>query len=412
MKTSATFARLMVCTFILMAGNYAYSMVYHVEIKDLDSKQPLSPAVAVIHHGGYKLFEVGQPATPGLEAVAEEGNPEILISEANAAPEVMKTYLGGPGATFDGFKFFIEAEPGDLLSIAAMLGRTNDEFIGLSAMALPNGGAPIEIQMEAYDAGTEPNTGMIADLGFYGNPGAGATENGVVQVIHQYTIVDDPDVGAIEFNWPPSAMLTITPMPNAIPYQFKMTSMTDGQPISPSAVTVHDPAFHVFMEGQPASPGIELLAESGSSKTLIGEMTPMPGVYQSTAIGDGGGPEQMGVIYGEPGARVTIISMFGRTNDIFTGVMDLPLPSPGGMVSMDTTTWDAGTEINTGMMADIPFYGGDGSPAENGVIAEIHDYTIIDDPDGQLNFHWPPSATLMLTPWTGQSSVKTWDVYK
>lgn len=411
MKASGHFARLMVIL-AMLAGHFSYAMVYHVEIKDLDPLQPLTPPVAIVHDSGYEIFAVGEASTPGLEAVAEEGNPEILVEEASADPHVKSVVVGGAGGNFFGAKFYVIGEPGDLLSIASMFARTNDNFIGLSSMPLPSSNDPVVMQFEAYDAGTEVNTGLASDVPFYGGH-EGPDEGGVVQVANQYAIVDDPDMGVIEFNWPPSAMITITPMPDAIAYHIKMTNESEGQALSPSSVILHDSSVEVFTEGEAANDGVELLAESGSSKTIINEITSWDGVYQATSIGTGGGMEQMGVAYGVPGEKVTIISMFVRTNDIFTGVKSMTLPPNGETMTVETTTWDAGTEVNTGLTADVPFYGGLEGSEENGVVSVISDYAIMDDPDeGIVEFHWPPSAKLEITGMGATSNVNDWNMYQ
>lgn len=389
----------------------ANAMVYHVEIKDLDPGQPITPPVVAIHKAGYQMFEVGAQASAGLEALAEDGLTDMLVNEAQSHADVMNVKVGGSGPTFGSFKFLVEGEPGDYISIASMFARTNDNFIGTSAQPLPPAGQPMEIDSQVYDAGTEMNTGLIAHIPAYDNVMVGPEENGTISVINDYVIMDDPNDGQVEFEWPPAAKIIITPMPNAINYDIHMVSQSEGQPISPSLVAVHDDRAQIFEPGTQASAGLEELAESGSSSTLINELTPLTGVWIAQRAGDGPGGEQRITITAEPGQLITMISMFGRTNDVFTGITNQELPSLGSMLTLDGLAYDAGTETNTGLMAHIPFYGNSGGPTEGGMISEINVYTIVDDPEGELVFNWPPATQVTIEPRDPQSDVQNWALY-
>ena len=174
----------------------------------LATGQPFSPPVCAIHDAGYSLFMPGAMASPGLETVAREGNPTMLAAEAMASASVSQVIVG-TGPFFDMQTIEFDAMPGELFSTAWMLGRTNDLFTGLYDIMLPLAGTTLEYTTTVWDSGTEVNSGLIADLGFYGHPNMGTDEDEPITAIDMYVIHDDPDYGMLTWDFPPSAHVTI-----------------------------------------------------------------------------------------------------------------------------------------------------------------------------------------------------------
>lgn len=134
----------------------------------------ISPGVFTVHYGtGKPLFVVGKSAAKtGLEAQAEDGNPEMLIATVRHHPGVMSqgifnTPVGamapgpvGPGAAFE---FEVMAAPGAHLFLTFMFGQSNDLFFGnRNAISLfdANGrpfSGDVAPRIELWDAGTEVN---------------------------------------------------------------------------------------------------------------------------------------------------------------------------------------------------------------------------------------------------------------
>ncbi len=195
---------------------------------------PLAPGVWVIHSSGQTpLFTGGDPASEGLEAVAEDGNNAVLESElaensgyvspfapgsygindavftsgevaSNALESlaedgnpsgfelVFNTPVGGgsPGPVFPGssYSFDFSATEGDILSFATMLVQSNDWFVGADDIELFNNGTPISgditSMVRLYDGGTETdeyagagNNQPVRQTG----PNTGADEDGVIE---------------------------------------------------------------------------------------------------------------------------------------------------------------------------------------------------------------------------------------
>jgi hypothetical protein len=134
----------------------------------------ISPGAYTVHYGGGNpLFKVGKSAgKTGLEAQAEDGNPEVLIEMARHHSGVMSqgifnTPVGanGPGPVGPGgaFEFEVMAAPGAHLYLTFMFGQSNDLFFGnRNAISLfdANGhpfSGDVAARVELWDAGTEVN---------------------------------------------------------------------------------------------------------------------------------------------------------------------------------------------------------------------------------------------------------------
>ncbi len=200
---------------IVALGATARAMTYEITIVNdipggLETGQPFSPPVCVVHDAGYSLFEPGAMASPGIILVAEEGDPGVLSMEAQASANASAVVVGA-GPFFDPQTIDIQGEPGDLFSAAWMLGRTNDLFTGVHDVVLPMTGT-IEMTTTVWDAGSEVNTGLIQDLGFYGHPMTGPDEMNPIMAIDSYAVHDDPTYGELTWDFPPAAHVVITAM--------------------------------------------------------------------------------------------------------------------------------------------------------------------------------------------------------
>jgi hypothetical protein len=144
--------------------------VYEVTITNLTTGQLLSPPVLAAHSADYAVFEVGEKASEGIWTVAEQGNPMKLAEQLRATPEVASVVVadgpvhrvGGPGPST--LTMRIESQGADRLSVAMMLGCTNDGFTGLSSVPLSRGMVPVTYYGAAYDAGTERNNQLWSSM--------------------------------------------------------------------------------------------------------------------------------------------------------------------------------------------------------------------------------------------------------
>lgn len=166
---------------------------------------PLSPGVWVVHRKGQKpIFKVDKPEYgEGLEALAETGSPSMLyqsLSEAEYNTGVFSVPSGKEDAAplFPGesYTFTFEAQVGEYLSFATMLGKSNDEFFATGEMGIRlfEGKRPVQGEITGqvwlWDAGTEINE----------YPGAGIHQGPGETVEHEN--VSFPDDG---YSWPDAA---------------------------------------------------------------------------------------------------------------------------------------------------------------------------------------------------------------
>jgi hypothetical protein len=178
---------------------------YRVTVTNLTSGQPFTPPAVALHRPSVELFSVGEPANEAVKEVAENGNLGPLLDLAESSGDVR----GAGVFAVDGepTPLVPEADPGDTglpyfgavevsadasathLSLVAMLIATNDGFVGLDTVALPEAVNESTTRYAAsYDAGTEENTETFSDM----VPPAQALIRGEVTV--EGTDQSDPDL--------------------------------------------------------------------------------------------------------------------------------------------------------------------------------------------------------------------------
>ncbi|MDA7746573.1 spondin domain-containing protein [Psychromonas sp.] len=153
-----------------------------------------------------------------------------------------------------------------------------------------------------------------------------------------------------------SEVVTLTP----VEYELTFTNLTNGQPISPPAVILHD-SGELWSIGEPASDALELLAESGDS-TEIQTLSLVTNLAVSSGPALPGETISVTVSHTDTVDYLSFASMLGNTNDAFTGINKLDLSDLviNESVTYRTSAYDAGTEANTESAETVP------GPAANG----------------------------------------------
>lgn len=163
----------------------------------------LTPVYFGFHDGSFDLFEIGQTASAGLEALAEDGNASILAAERVAADNDSQgvTVTGGARSP-DGAPpllatgeltsavLTVDGASNGSVTFASMVVPSNDAFIGNEeAVTLFDDTGTFQGAYTAvvegtdvYDAGTEVNTEMDAAFINQTGPNTGETEGGTVQL--------------------------------------------------------------------------------------------------------------------------------------------------------------------------------------------------------------------------------------
>lgn len=144
---------------------------FAVTVNNLTNAQPLSPIAVIAHQDTFPVFEIGSPASPGLETLAEGGDNSALLAEANGVAGIGDTVSGaapiGPaGSETVNVSFAETAQALMTISVSTMLVNTNDAITGVNAIPLAGMqvGDRVTVQSIAYDAGTEANTEAAAHI--------------------------------------------------------------------------------------------------------------------------------------------------------------------------------------------------------------------------------------------------------
>ena len=187
--------------------NYEYGKVrtYSVSITNITKGVILTPFLAATHRRSIAFFELGQPASTEMAAIAEGGDVGplnmLLLSQPN---QVYATANSGgllmPGQTLT---LDIEAAHGfNYLSLAAMLLPTNDSFAALNRIRLPARGTKRHL-LRAYDAGSELNDELCVSIPgpMCGGEGGSPGSDGEGYVYISPGIHGEGDLAASAYDW-------------------------------------------------------------------------------------------------------------------------------------------------------------------------------------------------------------------
>jgi hypothetical protein len=139
-----------------------------------------------------------------------------------------------------------------------------------------------------------------------------------------------------------------------VDYEVTITNLTPGQSFTPQLVVTHPGDAIIFRLGEPASPELAMLAESGDTAPLTEalsgvamDVTTIPGLL-------GPGEQTSVVVNGNPGRGfVSVAAMMIPTNDTFVAMNRMKLPRSGAVQQL-VPAYDAGTEYNDQNCANIP----------------------------------------------------------
>lgn len=172
-----------------------------------------------------------------------------------------------------------------------------------------------------------------------------------------------------------------TPAPPATQtFELSVVNLTVAQPFSPIAAIAHLSGYSVLTVGAPATAGLEVLAEEGDNSDLIAEADGSEFVL-ATATADAplapGATETLTLTLEEndlPGLMLSGTTMLVNTNDAITAISGISIEGMevGDTRSLNTISYDSGTEANTELTGTIPgpADGGEGFNAARDDIAD------------------------------------------
>ena len=142
--------------------------MYEVTITNLTQAETFTPIMVASSRKSVKLFKLGEAASPELTAIAEGGDVSAMTAMLLANPQVVDV-ADSSGLVPDGLlvpgasvTVTVSAKGAKYISLASMLIPTNDAFLALNGVRV--NGWNDDIQVPAYDAGTETNDEDCANI--------------------------------------------------------------------------------------------------------------------------------------------------------------------------------------------------------------------------------------------------------
>jgi hypothetical protein len=158
---------------------------YDVTITNITAGQTFTPALVATHRSDISFFELGQPASDELGALAESGNIMPLKDVLDSAPSLVKDTATNGALLEPGDSVTIRIEGSrhfNRLSIAAMMIPTHDTIVAIDSVYLPRW--ETTDMATAYDVGTELNDEICANIPGPVCGGEGSSADGGEGYVH------------------------------------------------------------------------------------------------------------------------------------------------------------------------------------------------------------------------------------
>jgi len=203
--------KLAVLTTLLLSAVNAWaedtSQTYEVTVTNLTRSINLTPILALSHNRNASVFTLGEQASDALADLAEGGATMPLQDLMMGTPAVLETTttggLLGPG---ESVVFEIDADSGHrLLSLVSMMLPTNDAFVAINGIKFPRNSRATVTYGIAYDAGSEMNDELCANIPgptCGGAPFSEGQAEGFVYVSNGISGQGDLDAGVYDWNNP------------------------------------------------------------------------------------------------------------------------------------------------------------------------------------------------------------------
>lgn len=150
---------------VAIAGND--SDHYDVTITNLTRSQIFTPILVTSHkRNAFRLFTLGDTASDELAALAEGGATGPLTTLLENNERVLDVTDSG-GLLMPGKSVTVTVAAGHgakKISLASMMIPTNDGFIALNDVKAPKDGKSVTYWSPGYDAGSEPNDELCANI--------------------------------------------------------------------------------------------------------------------------------------------------------------------------------------------------------------------------------------------------------
>lgn len=178
--------------------------LYKVTITNITRGVSFTPILAITHTQGSPLFTLGAAASQELADIAEGGATggfsAMLMDSGMAKDAASSEGLLGPGQSTTimvsgGDKY-------DSITVTSMLLPTNDAFFAVNGMALPEDDDTLTFYSPAYDAGSENNDELCANIPGPYCKGAPFSEGQGEGFVHIHAgIKGIADLSAADYDW-------------------------------------------------------------------------------------------------------------------------------------------------------------------------------------------------------------------
>ena len=140
--------------------------MYAVTITNLTRGETFTPFMVATHKKDTHVFTLGEPASDELAAIAEGGDfgplSEMLTNSGVAYDIATNGALTAPGASTT---IMVKmADDFDYVTVTAMLIPSNDAFVAVNGVKGPKKNQHLAIMSPTYDAGSEPNDELCANM--------------------------------------------------------------------------------------------------------------------------------------------------------------------------------------------------------------------------------------------------------
>jgi len=178
--------------------------IYAVTITNLTRGTTFTPVMVATHKKGIHVFQPGKAASTELAAIAEGGNFEPLstrLINSGAAYDIASNgELLAPGASTT---IMVKmARHFRHVTVTSMLIPTNDAFIAVNGVQGPKNRHHHKVIMSpAYDAGSEPNDELCANIPGPVCGGEGGSPDGEGYVHIHAGIQGIGDLASADYDW-------------------------------------------------------------------------------------------------------------------------------------------------------------------------------------------------------------------
>lgn len=185
------------------------------------SKLQFTPLLVATHSADIAFFQAGAPASDELALLAEGGDVGPLTGVLESVPNLVGDVESTDGLLFPGQSVTVELDASrlfDRISVAAMLLPTNDAFVAVNSVPVPRIlNRTSRFVANGYDAGSEPNDELCANIPgpTCGGAGASPEAGGEGYVSISAGIQGVGDLASAAYDWRnPVAIVTVRRVAN------------------------------------------------------------------------------------------------------------------------------------------------------------------------------------------------------